>query len=74
MVPCGITATLSDEKKKGVYDACDALVKELKAAGIKSKADCRENYSPGWKFFHWELKVWDVDVFQEVYQNFRSRL
>ena len=56
-MPCGITASLPEETKKKVYDKCTAFVKELNAAGIRSKADCRENYSPGWKFNHWELKV-----------------
>jgi len=56
IVPCGITATLPEETKKKVYDKCAELVNELKAAGIRCKADYRENYSPGWKFNHWELK------------------
>jgi len=24
---------------------------------IRADTDLRENYSPGWKFNHWELKV-----------------
>ena len=56
-MPCGITATLPEETKKNVYDKCAGFVNELKAAGIRSKADYRENYSPGWKFNNWELKV-----------------
>lgn len=23
---------------------------------IRAESDCRDNYSPGWKFNHWELK------------------
>lgn len=38
-------------------DYCRSYVKELEAAGIRTKLDARENYSPGWKFNHWELKV-----------------
>ncbi len=56
-MPCGVTASLSEEAKKNLYDNCDAYVNQLKAAGIRVKADYRENYSPGWKFNHWELKA-----------------
>ncbi len=57
IVPCGITASLKDADKQSLYDACDDLNKKLKAVGIRSKGDYRDNYSPGWKFNHWELKV-----------------
>ena len=56
-MPCGITANLSDTDKKSLYDSCDELQKGLKAEGVRCKVDLRENYSPGWKFNHWELKV-----------------
>lgn len=29
----------------------------LQKAGVRVKGDFRVNYSPGWKFNHWELKV-----------------
>jgi len=35
---------------------CNATVAKLTAAGIRAKADLRENYTPGWRFNHWELK------------------
>lgn len=38
-------------------DKCEALKKELLAADIRTRTDLRDNYSPGWKFNHWELKV-----------------
>ena len=28
----------------------------MSAAGVKSKLDDRENYTPGWKYNHWEVK------------------
>ena len=28
----------------------------LSAAGVKSKLDDRDNYTPGWKYNHWEVK------------------
>lgn len=36
---------------------CAKLEAELKKDGVlKVKSDYRDNYSPGWKFNHWELK------------------
>ena len=52
-----MTASLSDADKKALYAKCDEYQARLKAAGIRSKFDHRDNYSPGWKFNHWELKV-----------------
>jgi prolyl-tRNA synthetase len=54
VVPCGITAKV---KKEDIYDAVDALAKELKKGGIRARADLREGYTPGWKFNDWEQKV-----------------
>ncbi|XP_038206760.1 bifunctional glutamate/proline--tRNA ligase isoform X3 [Zerene cesonia] len=56
VVPCGITASSTAEERKNLMDSCKNLVEELKAAGIRADGDYRENYSPGWKFNHWELK------------------
>merc|ERR1712013_229749 len=56
IVPCGITNSLKDEERKALYSECEAYEKDLKDAGVRVKADLRENYSPGWKFNHWELK------------------
>jgi prolyl-tRNA synthetase len=32
------------------------LVRQLKAHDIRVNFDDRENYNPGWKYNHWELK------------------
>ena len=56
IVPCGITVSLKDADRKALYDACRSFEKTLKAAGVRVEGDYRENYSPGWKFNHWELK------------------
>lgn len=32
------------------------LTKTLKEAGVRAFLDDRDNYNPGWKFNHWELK------------------
>ena len=36
--------------------ACHNTVAVLNQAGLRAKADVRENYTPGWRFNHWELK------------------
>merc|ERR1719435_494896 len=56
IVPCGITINLKDDERTALYKECELYEKELKDAGVRVKADLRENYSPGWKFNHWELK------------------
>lgn len=56
IVPCGITANLSKKDEQELMDKCEALKKELLAADIRARTDLRDNYSPGWKFNHWELK------------------
>lgn len=56
IIPCGVTATLSAEKKAALQTACNDVETILTGARIKVKGDYRDNYSPGWKFNHWELK------------------
>lgn len=35
---------------------CTKIVDILSEAGIRVEEDTRENYSPGWKYSHWEMK------------------
>lgn len=56
IVPCGLTATSTEEERKIVADSCKELEKDLKKAGVRVEGDYRDNYSPGWKYNHWELK------------------
>lgn len=35
----------------------DQLVQQLKSNGVRVTSDSRDNYTPGWKYNHWELKV-----------------
>lgn len=37
------------KKANEIYDL-------LKKAGIRAHLDDRDNYTPGWKYNHWELK------------------
>jgi len=56
IVPCGLTVKTTKEARDSLYDDISGIEKELRAAGIRVKADTRDSYSPGWKFNDWELK------------------
>lgn len=56
IVPCGITASATDDDRKALQNSCIELEKSLKAVSVRVEGDYRDNYSPGWKFNHWELK------------------
>lgn len=56
VIPCGITAKTSKEDQEKVMNTISSVVTELKKAGIRADSDIRDNYTPGWKFNHWELK------------------
>uniref|UniRef100_G3U148 Bifunctional glutamate/proline--tRNA ligase n=1 Tax=Loxodonta africana TaxID=9785 RepID=G3U148_LOXAF len=56
VIPCGITNALSEEDKEALIAKCNDYQKRLLSVNIRVKVDLRDNYSPGWKFNHWELK------------------
>nr|XP_004670165.2 bifunctional glutamate/proline--tRNA ligase isoform X2 [Jaculus jaculus] len=56
VIPCGITNALSDEEKNALMAKCSEYQRRLLAVNIRARVDLRDNYSPGWKFNHWELK------------------
>ncbi|XP_044315088.1 bifunctional glutamate/proline--tRNA ligase isoform X2 [Drosophila rhopaloa] len=56
VVPCGITVNTKDDERAQLLDACKELEKRLVGGGVRCEGDYRDNYSPGWKFNHWELK------------------
>jgi bifunctional glutamyl/prolyl-tRNA synthetase len=56
IVPCGITASLPQSEKDALLNACNDVQKKMTDIGIRVHGDYRDNYSPGWKFNHWELK------------------
>lgn len=45
-----------DDDSKAIMEKLNELHAQLKAMGIRVVLDDRENYNPGWKFNHWELK------------------
>lgn len=56
IIPCGITASLPEQDKEALLAQCSKYLNKLRDAGIRVRTDLRDNYSPGWKFNHWELK------------------
>ncbi|XP_041793033.1 bifunctional glutamate/proline--tRNA ligase isoform X2 [Chelmon rostratus] len=56
IIPCGITASLPEQEKEALMAQCSKYMSRLLDAGVRVKTDLRDNYSPGWKFNHWELK------------------
>ncbi|KAM9156422.1 bifunctional glutamate/proline--tRNA ligase [Pangshura tecta] len=56
IIPCGITNSLSEEDKEALMKKCNEYLKRLLRVNVRVRADLRDNYSPGWKFNHWELK------------------
>ncbi|KAJ8401185.1 hypothetical protein AAFF_G00387670 [Aldrovandia affinis] len=56
IIPCGITASLPEAEKDVLLAQCSKYLSRLQKSGLRVKADLRDNYSPGWKFNHWELK------------------
>uniref|UniRef100_A0A8B9G0M4 Bifunctional glutamate/proline--tRNA ligase n=1 Tax=Amazona collaria TaxID=241587 RepID=A0A8B9G0M4_9PSIT len=62
IIPCGITNSLSEEDKEALLKKCNEYRNRLLGIDIRVRADLRDNYSPGWKFNHWELKGVPVRV------------
>ena len=54
-----MTAQTPEDKKNIILDACADYKKTFAKAGIRATFDSRDNYTPGWKFNHWEMKVYN---------------
>lgn len=57
IVPCGITSKTTAEDQQKLLSKAKELHTLLKDSHIRAVLDDRDNYSPGWKFNDWELKV-----------------
>eukprot|EP00922_Rhytidocystis_sp_ex-Travisia-forbesii_P028294 GHVS01041533.1.p1 GENE.GHVS01041533.1~~GHVS01041533.1.p1 ORF type:complete len:704 (+),score=120.51 GHVS01041533.1:150-2261(+) len=51
-----IPITYKEENMKEQVDRCELLKKSLTAVGLRAEIDDRTNYTPGWKYNHWEVK------------------
>mmetsp|Transcript_38436 Transcript_38436/g.46356 ORF Transcript_38436/g.46356 Transcript_38436/m.46356 type:complete len:501 (+) Transcript_38436:50-1552(+) len=47
---------LSEADRLGLVNGAESINQTLRSGGVRSKTDTRENYTPGWKYNHWELK------------------
>ncbi|KAG9510951.1 Bifunctional glutamate/proline--tRNA ligase, partial [Fragariocoptes setiger] len=56
IIPCGITASLSEDVKNNLLSACTQLEATIVQANIRCQSDLTTHNSPGWKFNHYELK------------------
>ncbi|KAJ2681114.1 hypothetical protein GGI25_000069 [Coemansia spiralis] len=56
IIPTGLTVKHSDAVRRQAADACLAVEARLRAAGVRAECDLRENYTPGFKFSHWEVR------------------
>ncbi len=50
-------ARLSAEASAALAAKAEELRAGLVAAGVRVHMDARDNYTPGWKYNHWELKA-----------------
>jgi len=62
VAPCQVicipipNSKMTPEQREGLNAKIDEVTAGLAAAGVRTKSDTRENYTPGWKYNHWELK------------------
>ena len=59
VIPIPATS-LTDEQRHQLKDKTQDIVSSLKEQGLRVYTDDRDNYRPGWKYNHWELKVYRV--------------
>lgn len=52
-----IFADQSPEEVKELMDYSTTVLKAIKARGVRTQMDKRDNYTAGWKYNHWEQKV-----------------
>ncbi|KPA78610.1 putative mitochondrial prolyl-tRNA synthetase, putative,bifunctional aminoacyl-tRNA synthetase [Leptomonas pyrrhocoris] len=56
IIPVGITKDTTEAAREALLGSCRRLEGELCGSGVRAKCDLRDNYSPGWRFNHWEVK------------------
>lgn len=56
VIPCGLKVSSTEEERLKVEACVKDVVATLRKAGVRANADLRENYTPGYKFNHWELR------------------
>jgi len=56
IIPIPSKADSADTSAETIEAKCEELCTILQAANIRTKVDKRANYTPGWKYNHWERK------------------
>ncbi|KAJ2757279.1 ribose-phosphate pyrophosphokinase 1, partial [Coemansia nantahalensis] len=56
IVPSGLNSKHTAEDRQRTTDACLAVEARLRKVGVRANSDLRDNYTPGYKFNHWELR------------------
>lgn len=51
-----VIVPIIDQEKKAVLNKAKEISQKLESNNISVKIDSREEYTPGWKFNHWELR------------------
>jgi prolyl-tRNA synthetase len=51
-----VPITYKDDDVTAIHGKIEELVAALKEAGVRAQFDDRDNYTPAWKFNHWEVK------------------
>mmetsp|Transcript_5514 Transcript_5514/g.17253 ORF Transcript_5514/g.17253 Transcript_5514/m.17253 type:complete len:528 (-) Transcript_5514:30-1613(-) len=51
-----VPIVMKDVDNSALANLCADIATQLESAGVRVKVDDRENYNPGWKYSHWELK------------------
>eukprot|EP00798_Chlamydomonas_sp_ICE-L_P013876 gene13876-19802_t len=49
-------ASTPEDVQKAMLDQTDEMKRSLEKIGVRVVTDYRDNYTPGWKYNHWELK------------------
>ena len=62
-----IPVPYKDADTTAIKGTCESAVYTLNESGFRADLDTRENYSPGWKYSHWEMK--GVPLRIEIWQN-----
>lgn len=56
VIPIPVTS-LTDAQRQELREKTQDIVASLRESGLRVVVDDRDNYRPGWKYNHWELKV-----------------
>jgi prolyl-tRNA synthetase len=51
------SANLTNAQRADLAASTNKIMTVLREAGLRVRCDDRDNYRPGWKYNHWEVKV-----------------